>query len=140
MTDEEHLHLSGYVNKRNYRYWAPKNPQQLHQRPLHSERLTLWCEITSFGVLGPYFFEDNEGAAVPVTSERYVAMQRNFYEPELRRRGIDLSSVWFQRDEATAHRARASMSVLQEMFPQHVISSGGDFSLPAGSLDFSACH
>jgi len=40
-------------------------------------------------------FEDNECAAVTVTSERYVAMLRNFCEPELRHRGIDLSSVWF---------------------------------------------
>jgi len=38
MTDEAHFHLSDYVNKQNYRYWAPENPQELHQRPLHSER------------------------------------------------------------------------------------------------------
>ena len=60
MTDEAHFHLSGYVNKQNYCYWAPENPQELHQRPLHSERLTVWCGIASFGVLDPYFFEDNE--------------------------------------------------------------------------------
>ena len=92
MTDA-HFDSSGYVNKQNYRYWTSENPQELHQRPLHSERLTVWCGIASFGVLGPYFFEANEGAAVTVTSERYVAMLRNFCEPELRRRGIDLSLV-----------------------------------------------
>jgi len=126
MTDEAHFHLSGYVNKQNYRYWAPENPQELHQCPLHSERLTVCGGIASFGVLGPYFFEDNAGAAVTVTSERYVTMLHNFCEPELSRRRIDLSSVWFQQDGATAHIARASMSVLWEMFPQHVISRGGD--------------
>jgi len=72
MTDEAHFHLSGYVNKQNYRYWAPENSQELHQRPLHSEILTVSCGIISFGVLGPYFFEDNEGGAVTVTLERYV--------------------------------------------------------------------
>ena len=41
MTDEAHFHLSGYVNKQNYHYWAPENPQELHQRPLQSERLTV---------------------------------------------------------------------------------------------------
>ena len=71
MTDEAHFHLSGYVNKQNYRYWAPENPQELHQRPLHSERLTVCCGIASFGVLGPYFFADNEGAAVTVTSKQW---------------------------------------------------------------------
>jgi hypothetical protein len=41
MTDEAHFHLSGYVNKQNYHYWAPKNPQELHQCPFHCERLTV---------------------------------------------------------------------------------------------------
>jgi len=90
------------------------------------------------GVLGPYFFEDNKGAAITVTSERYVAMLRNFCEPELRHHGIDLSSVWFQQDGATAHTARASVSVLQEMFPQHVISRGGNVPWSARSPDLSA--
>jgi hypothetical protein len=92
--------------------------------------LTFWCGIASFEVLGPYVFEDKEGAAVTVTSERYVTMQCTFCEPELRRRGIDISSVWCQQGGATAHTARASMSVLQEMFPQHVIYRGGDVAWP----------
>jgi len=66
-------------------------------------------------------------------------MPRNFCEPELRRRGIDLSSVWLQQDGATAHRGRASMSVLREMFPQHVISRGGNVPWPARSPDLSDC-
>jgi len=61
-----------------------------------------------------------------VTSERYVAMLRRFCEPELRHCGIDPSSVWFQQDGATAQTTRASMSVLGEMLPQHIISRGGD--------------
>jgi len=139
MTDEAHFHLSGYVNKQSCLYWAPENPQDLNQLPLHGERFTVWYGIESFGVLGPYFFEDNEGAAVTVTSECRVAMLRNFCEPKLRRRGLDLSSVWFQQDGATIHTARASISVLREMFPQHVISRGGDVPWPARSSDFSAC-
>jgi hypothetical protein len=45
MTDKVHFRLSGCVNKQNYRYWAPENTQELHQRPLHSERLTVCCGI-----------------------------------------------------------------------------------------------
>jgi hypothetical protein len=127
------------VNKKHYRYWAAENPQELHQRPLHSDKLTVWCGIASSGVLGPYFFEDNEGAAVTVTSERYVEMLRNFCEPELHRRGIDLSSVWFQQDAARTHTARTSVSLLRETFSQHFISRGGDISWPARSPDLSAC-
>jgi hypothetical protein len=139
MTDKAHFHLFGYVDKKNYRYWATENPQELHQHPPHSDKLAVWHGITSFWVLGPYFFEDNEGAVLIVTSQRYVEMLHNFCEPELCRRGISLSSVWFQQDGATASTARTSVSVLREMFPQHVISRGGDVSWPAYSPDLSAC-
>jgi hypothetical protein len=101
--------------------------------------LTFWCGIAFFGVPGPYFFEDNEDALVTVTSERYVEMLLNFCEPELRSRGMDLSSVWFQQDGATACTPKPSMIVLQEMFPQHVISRGSDVPWPARSPDLSAC-
>jgi hypothetical protein len=50
----------------------------------------------------------------------------NLREPELSRSGIDLSSVGFQQDGATDPRARASIIVLREMFPQSFISFGGD--------------
>jgi hypothetical protein len=108
-----------------------------------TDKLSVWCGITSSGVPGPgpgpHFFEDNQGAAVAVTSDSCVEMLRNLCEPELRRRGIDPSSVWFQQEGATAHTSRASISVLREMFPQHVISRGGDVSWPARSPDRSAC-
>ena len=66
-------------------------------------------------------------------------MLRNFCEPELLRRAIDLSSVRLQQDGATAHTARVSMSVLREMFPQYVISRAGDVPWQARSPDLSAC-
>ncbi|GFG31154.1 hypothetical protein Cfor_10734 [Coptotermes formosanus] len=105
-----------YINKQNYQYRAPKNPKEPQHRPLHSQKLTVRCGIASFWLLGPYIFEDNEGEAVIVTSERYVDMLCNFCEPELRRRGIDFSSVCFHQDGATAHTARTSMDFLREMF------------------------
>jgi hypothetical protein len=55
MTDEAHFHLSGYVNKQNFRYWAPDKPLKMHQRPLHNSKVTVWCCVASFGVVGPFF-------------------------------------------------------------------------------------
>ena len=37
MSDD--FYLNGFVNKQNYRYWAPHNPREIHQKPLHGEKL-----------------------------------------------------------------------------------------------------
>jgi len=52
-SDEAHFHLSGAVNKHNFRYWAERNPSELQERPLHSPRVTVWCAVADFGVIGP---------------------------------------------------------------------------------------
>ncbi|XP_026684994.1 uncharacterized protein LOC113470619 [Diaphorina citri] len=45
MSDEAHFHLNGEVNKPNCRYWAQNNPSELHQQPLHSEKVTAWAAV-----------------------------------------------------------------------------------------------
>ena len=90
------------------------------------------------GIVGPYFFEE-EGATVTVTSERYVEMLRNFLRPQLRSLRVNMEEMWFQQDGATAHTARASMTVVRQMFPQHVVSRFGDVPWPPRSPDLSAC-
>jgi len=47
--------------------------------------------------------------------------------------------MWFLQDGATAHTARASMTVVRQMFPQHVVSHFGDVPWPPRSPDLSAC-
>jgi hypothetical protein len=139
MTDEAHFHLNGYVNKQNFRYWAPENPCLLHQAPLHSEKVTLWCGVSAFGILGPYFFEDANGQSVRVTSDRYLVMLQEFLHEELCQWCVDTHLVWFQQDGATTHTARISMQTVGEMFPKHVMSRFGDIAWPPHSPDLSAC-
>lgn len=59
---------------------------QLHEKPLHAEKITVWCGITIFGILRPYFFEENN---VTVTSERYLQMLQTFQTPEFRRLRVE---------------------------------------------------
>jgi hypothetical protein len=110
MSDKAHFHLSGCVNKQNFHYWSDANPWQLHERPLHSECVTMG----SFGVIGPYFSE--EDGHMTVNSGHCVHMLHNFLAPELNTRGINQQTLWFQQDGATAHTARASMAVVRECF------------------------
>jgi hypothetical protein len=56
MSDEAHFHLNGAVNNQNYRHWAAENPRQLHEKQLHSPKVTIWCAVGKFGVISPYFF------------------------------------------------------------------------------------
>jgi hypothetical protein len=51
MSDEAHFHICGYVNKQNCRYWAPENLRQLHERLLHSQKVTVWCAVSMQGVI-----------------------------------------------------------------------------------------
>jgi hypothetical protein len=53
MTDEENFNLCGNVNSQNCRYWATKNHCDIHQKPLHSEKVIVWCGVASFGVMAP---------------------------------------------------------------------------------------
>ena len=78
LSDEAHFHLSGYVNKQNMRYWADSNPRHLHQSPLHSPKVTVWCATSSVRIVGPWFFEEN-GVTVTVNSERYVNMLEQYF-------------------------------------------------------------
>ena len=112
MSDEAHFNLNRNVNKQNFRYWAAENPHMLHQEPLHSEKVTVWCGVSAFGVLGPYFFENGTGQSITVTLDRYVELLREFLNEKLCRLRVDTRLVWFQHDGATAHTAQNSMAVV----------------------------
>ena len=92
--------------KQNFRYWAGANPHELYKRPLHSERVTVWCAIREFSVLGSYFFEDKDGSVVTITSARYIEMLENFLKPQLNELAADVEDTWFQQDGATTHTAQ----------------------------------
>ena len=61
LTDEANFQLCVNVSSQTCHYWAPKNPRDVHQKPLHSEQVIIWCGVASFGVISPCFFEDKAG-------------------------------------------------------------------------------
>ncbi|GFX88443.1 uncharacterized protein TNCV_2279111 [Trichonephila clavipes] len=68
-SDEAHFWLNGYVNKQNCRIWSEANPQVYVETPLHPEKLTVWCALWAGGIIGPYFFNNDEG---PTTLQSMV--------------------------------------------------------------------
>lgn len=136
MSDEAHFLLCGEVNKQNTRYWSAANSHVLHDKPLHSEKIAVWCGVCSQGILGPYVFKNERGFTTTITSERYVEMLRTFLPGELARFHLNESS-WFQQDAATPHTARISMAVLQNLFPGRIMSRFGDVAFSPRSPDLT---
>ena len=89
MTDEANFHLCGNVNSQNCRCWATEKPRDIHQKPLHSEKVIVWCDAASFGMIDPYLFEGEAGGSVTVNSACYTKMLCIFLEPELQRLCIE---------------------------------------------------
>ncbi|GFU02868.1 hypothetical protein TNCV_3480701 [Trichonephila clavipes] len=119
-SDEAHFWLNGYINKQKCRIWSEANPQVYVETPLHPEKLTVWCALWAGGIIGPYFFKNDEGHNVTVNGDRYRAMITNFFIPELNNH--DVQELWFQQDGATCHTARATIDLLKDTFGDRLIS------------------
>ncbi|GFX59908.1 uncharacterized protein TNCV_4984211 [Trichonephila clavipes] len=107
----------------NCRIWKEANPQVYVETPLHPEKLTVWCALWAGGIIGPYFFKNDDGHNVTVNGDRYRAMITNFFIPELNNH--DVQELWFQQDGATCHSARATIDLLKDTFSDRLISRFG---------------
>ncbi|GFW50995.1 DUF4817 domain-containing protein [Trichonephila clavipes] len=134
-SDEAHFWLNGYVNKQDCRIWSEANPQVYVETPLHPEKLTVWCALWAGGIIGPYFFKNDEGHNVTVNGDRYRAMITNFFIPELNNH--DVQELWFQQDGATCHTARATIDLLKDTFGDRLISRFGPVNWSSRSCDLT---
>lgn len=140
-SDEAHFYLHGCINRQNDRTWALSNPGVIVEKPLHSARLTVWAGLASWGVVGPFYFEEEvNGSPVTVTvnASRYGAMLRGPFQSAQQDFEGWNEETWFQQDGAPPHRARIIMSYLKETFPDRLIALGsGDIVWPPRSPDLS---
>ncbi|GFW75046.1 uncharacterized protein TNCV_447521 [Trichonephila clavipes] len=104
-SDEAHFWLNGYVNKQNCRIWSEANPQVYVETPLHPEKPTVWCVLWAGGIIGPYFFKNDE---------RH-------------------NELGFQQDGATCHTARATIDLLKDTLGDRLISRFGPVNWPPRS-------
>ncbi|GFW42385.1 uncharacterized protein TNCV_239821 [Trichonephila clavipes] len=100
--------------QKNCRIWSEANSQVYVETPLHLEKLTVWCALWAGGIIGPYFFKNDEGDNVTVNGDRYRAMIINFFIPELNNH--DVQEQWFQQDGATCYTARATIDLLRHVW------------------------
>ena len=140
-SDECHVLLSGHVNKQNMRFLGWERPEEYAQRPLHSQKVTVWCAVSSHGILGPYFLEDANGKPSTITSmvyrdqviDRFVGDLQLFCELN----SIPYDTQWFQQDGAICHTGRGNLAYLEELFPGRLITRLGEFPYPPRSPDMT---
>ncbi|GFV95616.1 transposable element Tc3 transposase [Trichonephila clavipes] len=93
------------------------------------------CALWAGGIIGPYFFKNDEGHNVTVNGDRYRAMMTNFFIPELNNH--DVQELWFQQDDATCHTARATIDLLKDTFGDRLISRFRPVNWPPRSCDLT---
>ena len=123
-SDVAHFWLNGFVNKQNTRYWSDSNPHALHESPLHSEKTTAWCGLWAGGVIGRYFFCNDQDRHVTVNGNRYRAMITEYFWPQM---------TWMTWTWRTCGSNRMSQSVyfkpsLENMLPHEMVQSVGGLS------------
>ena len=112
------------VNKQNCRIWGPENPKAIIEKPMHPKRVTVWCGFWYGGIIGPFFFQNEQRAAITVNGERYRAMLEEFLFPKIEEDGMD--DIWFQQDGSTWHTANVTIDLLRTVFEKRIISRNSD--------------
>ena len=75
-SDEAYFYLTESINKQNNRMWLEEKPLDWIEKPLHDEKVLVWCGISCRKVYRPYFFKK------PVNQHNYLEMLKNFFWPK----------------------------------------------------------
>ena len=135
-SDEAHFDLDGKVNSKNNVFSGTQKPSEISQKPLHSERCTVWAALSARGIIGPIFIEEN-GRNVTVTKERYVKVLEEFWKEVESLYPSLLPRLWFQQDGAPAHTSIMAREWLKNHFGTRVISRLTPFEWAPHSPDLS---
>ncbi|KAF2895101.1 hypothetical protein ILUMI_11072 [Ignelater luminosus] len=60
LSDKSYIHLNGYINRQTTQFLGFERPDVIVEKPLHSERVTIWCVVSGHGIIGFYFVEDED--------------------------------------------------------------------------------
>ena len=132
-SDEAHFDVGKYVNKQNYRIWDTENSHEYIGKP--TQPVTVWCGFWFRGIIGQFFFENQQGEAVKVNGDRYREMLNEFLFTKIEEE--DIGNIWFQQDGATCHTAEPTLDVLHPVFEDRIISRRADVVWPPRNCDLT---
>lgn len=99
-------------------------------KEVKSDKIWTWAGIINQTIIGPFYFEGQ------VTSDAYLDLLANYVIPELHLHGFDSNEIWFQHDNAPAHRTTEIQRFLNDNF-HNWIGCGGTIEWPARSPDLN---
>ena len=95
-SDEATIKLNGHINGHNCVHWNLKKQHHVIDKDVNLPGLTVWCAISSRGIIGPYYFDGT------LTGVSYLQMLWEYLLPRL----IDYpDDVMFQPFGAPPHYA-----------------------------------
>ena len=137
-SDEAHFHLSSTVNSRNYVNWASERPDEVIERNFHVTKATAWVALSAQGVIGPFWFCNEDGATETVTADRYMNVLTCFCRALERFCGHEArGQQWFMQDGAAPHTPRRVLSWLTDHFEGRVFSRFTEKTLASHSPDLN---
>ena len=92
----------------------------------------------SIGIIGTFFFENEQGEAVTVNGYRYRAMLNEFLFTKIEEE--DIGNILCQQDGATCHTAEATLNVLRPVFEDRIISRRADVVWLPRSCDLTPLY
>jgi len=128
-SDEAYFSLTLPLNHQNNRVWSDSQPCIGNQKPLHDQKILVWCAISAKRVFGPYYFKKS------VNQQNYLEMLKNFFWPKVLDTA-DYKKYHFQQDGATPHTAMAVQTWLGERFGKKFIDKN---LWPPRSPDLNPC-
>ena len=105
---------------------------KVFEKPTHPKQVTVWCEFSSRGIIGPFFFENEQGEAVTVNGDHYRALLNEFMFTKIEEE--DIGNIWLQQE------TEATLDVLRPGFEDHIISRRADVVWPPRSCDLTPLY
>ena len=128
-SDEAYFYLTESINKQNNRMWLEERPVDWIEKPLHDEKVLVWCGISCRKIYGPYFFEES------VNQHNYLEMLKNFFW--LKHYRVEShGKYYFQQDGATPHTANLVQDWCGSKFGANFITKQ---QWPPRSPDLNPC-
>lgn len=132
-SDESTFSTNGIVASQHSRYWSAENPHfRIPSRRQYFKKVNVWCAVSFYGIIGPYFFEDT------CNGNSYLNMLQTFFTNELENLPVAYrNSFYFQQDGCPAHSAVSVRTWLQDTFPNRWIGRHGPYPWPPRCPDLT---